>query len=1115
MVRFIIGRAGSGKSTEVQRLVERVIRETDACAVVIVPEQQTVVWETKMASMLPDSANLRVEITNFTRLANSVFREYGGLADTPIDDGSRALLVWRAMLETAPALRVYGAGEENNPTRVRLDRNIPRMTKAIDELKNSGISPAEAERALDLLIAETEESGLAASQGLAARLGDAVRVYAAYSNILSESRIDRTDLLAKLGEALARHPYFKGKYVFVDSFFSLTAAEEKILTQIMRQAEETTVTFACPAEDNGEIQFAEVFDFLKKAKLSAARAGCETETVRLVENFRHKNAPPLADIERYIFDYTADLPTERSNPRDCVRIIKCADRYDEAEACAAIIDRLVREGYSYSDIAVVAADMKSREGVVDAVLRRHGIRCFMSESTEVSSSPAVRLIFSALRVAESGWARDDIIKMVKTGLTPLSRGGGTLSAEDVFEAYTETWNIRGHRMYTADAWSMNPEGYKLEMSDTSREILAAVNDAKEKLIPPLDRLLSVFDGGIANVRDIAERIVYFAEDYGVYSALLRMADSYRRIGMSADARKCEGMWGAVCKILDKMTAALDGMYLDAGTFGGLFLRVASSMDVGSIPTGVDEVVLGSASGIRVDSVKCVIMLGSVEGEFPSQIDSGRDFFDDRDRIALEGVGLKLSSPDSTMRGAREYFMYYRTAAAPSERLYVLAPMSGEAQLSDGALRISKIVGANPVTFSEMPLSEAVYTRAAAEYQLARRNTLYERELLGGLCERSECNEIPLTAEKENVGALHGAGEVLRMNLSESRLESFASCPFLYSCKYLAKLKPQAKAEINMPDIGTFVHSVVERFFTELTAEELQSMPLSRERTEELADSVIRDYIRSLSAASGSEGELDGRLGYLFVRLRRHVLIFLEAIMRELSQSSFRPVAYELPIGLGGGVKPIIFEFTDGSERVEVVLRGIADRVDMYSAPSGEKYVRVIDYKTGAKSFSLDDVYRGIGVQLLIYLFSVWKSGIEGVDGELIPAGAVYLGLIPTPQSSSGLISADEARELAIDAVSRRGILLADEAVLSAMDAELDGKYIGIKRAADGSLKCTSASTTLADAEAFGSLFSALSDVISGIAAKIKRGDADAKPASVAGRSPCDWCDMKFICRKPE
>ena len=148
MLNFIIGRSGTGKSTAVREMIQRDV-EAKKQVVLIVPEQETVVWETKMAEMLPVSANLYLEITNFTRLANAVFRQFGGLTDTVIDEGSRSLLVWRAMLSVWDSLEVYGTSGAAE----REDRNIPHLMRAIDELKESGISPAEAEDALEKLIA--------------------------------------------------------------------------------------------------------------------------------------------------------------------------------------------------------------------------------------------------------------------------------------------------------------------------------------------------------------------------------------------------------------------------------------------------------------------------------------------------------------------------------------------------------------------------------------------------------------------------------------------------------------------------------------------------------------------------------------------------------------------------------------------------------------------------------------------------------------------------------------------------------------------------------------------------------------------------------------------------
>ncbi len=1147
MLNYITGRSGTGKSTAVVDLIKQTVAETDRDIVLIVPEQQTVVWETRIAEVLPESAYLRLEITNFTRLANSVFREFGGLADTVVDEGSRMLIVWRAMLSVWGGMTVY-----NKTAGGREDRNISHLLRALDELKGSGITPADAEAALEKL--ESEDGSLSA------RLRDAVLVYAAYNTLLHEEYIDRGDLLDNLAVTLREHPYFKGKSVFIDSFFSLTRAEERILESIVRQAEDLTVTFACPGiPSDDELQFAEVREFYKTALRIAARAGREVNRISLDTDRRHKPDTALAAVERFLFDYgTSVTPPDPSSLEgvENVEILRCADRFDEAEACAALIDRLLREGYRCSDIAVVARDMKKLEGITDTALRAHGIRCFISEPGDVSSSPAVRLILSALGVQSSGWMRRDLIRMIKTGLTPLDE-----YESDVFELYTETWNIRGRRMYTSEeGWSMNPDGYKTERTPRAEIMLEIANRAREKLVPPLEKFLSVFesDGKTvpADVRTICESIVYFAEDIGLEAALEKTADEYRSRGMAAEAEKIGAGWQAVCEILDRMVTMLDGVTLDAGRFSGLFQRVASSMDVGTIPTGIDEVVLGSATGVRFDEVKCVILLGSVEGEFPGNPTDDGTFFSEGDRVRLETIGLDIATPDLKLRTAREYFMYYRTAAAATEKLYILAPVTGDAALSEGASRIAALLGESRVTsFGAKPLTDVLYHPSSAEYLLSRRTAEgTEHDFLERLAREMETqlHDVPLTAAHDVVkteaeidpvenSADSGNFPRRRISLTQSRIEKFIDCPFLYWCQYKMKLQGDAKAEISTPDVGVFVHEILEKFFRDLPPDtDLPS--LSREETERRADRAIGDYIRRLARQSGMwdlirlqmedhetdavtpsdelkkivpEGiRMDARLEYLFIRLRRSVLVFLEAILREISQSGFTPAAFELPIGVSSpdeetrAVTPVKFVTEDG---YEVVLRGIADRVDIYKAEDGRSYVRIVDYKTGSKTFSLDDVKQGIGVQLLIYLFSVWKSGIPGIakPGELLPAGASYFSARPGSGLSESWLTADEARELVIKNIGRSGIFLHDEEILDAMDRGLTGEYIPVKKNKSGEIKSTAALATL---EEFGQLYRELSDTISGIATEITSGIAHAAPRMRGGRLPCEYCSNKMVCR---
>ena len=88
---------------------------------------------------------------------------------------------------------------------------------------------------------------------------------------------------------------------------------------------------------------------------------------------------------------------------------------------------------------------------------------------------------------------------------------------------------------------------------------------------------------------------------------------------------------------------------------------------------------------------------------------------------------------------------------------------------------------------------------------------------------------------------------------------------------------------------------------------------------------------------------------------------------------------------GGDLPPVTCE-QDG---VTVSLAGKVDRVDGYIR-DGRLYLRVMDYKSGKKSFSLSDIWYGLNMQLIIYLYALQEEGLDryrrllaNVEGGLV------------------------------------------------------------------------------------------------------------------------------------
>ncbi len=1091
MVKFIFGGAGSGKSEYVFREIERLLRDSDKKICLIVPEPFTVATEAKIAKRFSPSSALRLEGTNFTRLADSVARRVGGLSYSRLTAGARMLLLWRSMMSVWPSLTELNLVDSGDGVGV-----IPTVFAAERELRLSGVTPEVLYTAADELEATGENS-------LSRRARDLAVICAAMS-MVGEEFGETYEPIKKLAENVKASGYFDNTVVFIDSFYSLTGAQSAVLSEVVRCAADVYISVPMESRRAEGVHLDGVKRFYQDALGAALRYSADDVEFVTLEGNRRAASAELELVQGHLWDYNCTRiigdSTLPSVP-DSVKVYSVADRYAEAEAVCSEIARLVRGGARYSDIVVACADTSEIRGICDSALRRHGIPCFISETSKISSSPAVRLILSLLKIPGK-WRREDVISVIKTGLSPLD---DNLACS--FESYTDIWNIRGRHAFSS-AWSMNPDGYTEEISERAAGILAEANDARDMLIPSIEKFADTFVKGKATVTDICRAVTEFFADGGAYAKMMARADMIEREGAADDAARERLVWREICTVFDTMAEIIGGIEVDAQSFASLFRYAMSDADTGAIPTGIDVVTVAGAAGLRTDGVKHIIVLGALSGEFPASV-TDEGYFTDEDKRRLEDAGVVLGA-DAGERSSEELFRFYRVISQASESLTVFVPKtsaSAPAKISEGAERILTLLGRSaPEEFAgevyDILTLDAVCRETGDEALVSLR-----RELFG------EAEEVKFTPSDEASVSHITAREVFgdHVRLSQSRIDSYVKCPMSYYCDYVLRLSEGRRAEITAPDIGSFVHAVLEELLKHIT---MDGETPTGEELEELCDEIIENYIKK--TCPGISG---GRLNYLFRRLRRQVTVFAEAIVREVSQSRFETYAVEIPVGTIAGaneVSPpaVIFPLEGGGE---VSLVGRIDRLDTYRA-DGKTYIRVIDYKTGNTKFSYDDVKLGLNVQLLIYLFSAWRA--EGsrfhraLDGEekteLVPAGALYFNLRPADNNSDRPLSADEAREIVLESMDRSGIVSDERDVLDAMDRGITGRYVPVSLKADGSYK---KSASLATLERFGELYREMESVICRIAEEMKSGKAGAVPLEHHGSVKCDWCAMRTVCRR--
>ena len=1102
MITLLYGPPGSGKTHEILKQI-RLDAENGICSFLIVPEQETVSAEREALLSLPPAAQLTVEVLNFSRLANRVFREYGGLCYHYIDKGAKAFLMWRTLRELAPML-------ESFDEKTAHDASLSEwLLSAVSELKASCVTSEMLERAAEKL--STDDP-------LRLKSRDLALIYASYCALIRESFDDNEDDLSRLSQLLKKHDFFKGTHVYIDSFTSYTTQELSVLREIARSADALTVSFPSPSPHAADLHLSSVTD--TSARIKRILEGYETRTVLLSGNHRAKHeALALFSDHLWRLDLTDDrLPDFPENANDSIRLLSSESVYEESDAIAHLILSLVHKGYRYRDIVVIARDASSLSGILDLAFEKYEIPYFLSEKEDLLSLPPLKLLLSALRILSAKWQLSDVITYVKTGLSGVSPEDA-----DLFEEYVTTWGISGRGFTDVTEWDMNADGFTGTRSLRGEAIREAANRVRKTIVPPLAILEKELKAS-ENVGAESTALISYLQKMELSEKLIRLSEGER----ARNRRQYADIYARLYPLLEDLlmkiaTLSPEGSNepLSEDELENAIRILLKSTDIGTIPTAVDEVTIGSAHMLRAGNVRCAILVGLCEGEFPASVDDS-GIFSGAERTRLNALGVELSA-SYDFRSSDELLYVSRAASLPSE-LLVLSTHTASA---DGAsvrpslpfLRAVRLLGKKcPIErAADLPFPDRILTpRLSLDYYPALKNTeagealrrLYTEN--GWFSGDVESSNIPISTEQECISS-ERAAELFgdRMTLSQTRIETYANCHFNFYCSYILSLRPEKEAEFGASDSGSFLHRVLERFFCE--AGNANGAAFTREEIEQIADRVIAEYKEEILPKALSIEE-NGRLPHLYRRLRNLAVMMIENILDEFSASDFTPRFFELRIGGNGAPKPLSFTLKDGST---LSLPGIIDRVDL-CRKENKLYVRIVDYKTGIKSFSLSDLAVGLNTQMLIYLFTLCHArsflSKEDENVEICPAGALYhssaLSAVPLDSYPDGENRVD-VRKLAEKGFTRSGILTNEVDVLRAMNHHLDSDYLpGVKVSKLGMVSGSS----LVSPEAFSEIEREISSIVSSIAEKMRSGVADASPLVYKGKTPCTYCDMRPICR---
>ncbi len=1069
MLHFVYGRAASGKSAWLYAKASESARKRRV--LIIVPDREAVSAERKCASL---EGAAGIDVLTFSRLTNYIFRRRGGICESYIGSGAKKIIMYNVLRRAAPALSCYGRISASDLS------TVEKLTSERTELFKNLITPQE-------LLSAAEK--LSEKPRVAGKLSDLARIFSDFDREVAKKWSEPDGSLARACELCG--DFFDGTDVFIDSFLSFTKEQYKMLAAVFSGADETYVSLPyVPDEDGGGAAFVSLSETDERLHRTAEKVGADiAEPVIFGYSTGYKNGE-LAFLAENLFSLKNSKAVYEKAPGH-ISVTECKNKYEEAEAVAIDISKRVRAGARYRDMAVIVRDTEDYDGILDAELEKAGIPYYVSRRADIDERGIVKFIYSAYACARRGFLRRDIIEYIKTDYSGISG-----DECDLLENYIIKWKIQGKRFSSDEEWTFPLRGYDDRAREGDEEILETLGVLREKVKAPLLR----FAGALKEcrtVRDHAALLYDFLVMMKIPEKLGEDAELSLKAGDASGAEEFSQLWQVLCDALDQTALSAGDEETDADGFLQLLKLAFSETDIGSIPTSVDEVLIGGAAMTRPEA-KTVYIVGATDGVFPKRVtDDG--IFSEYEKELLREKGVDFSSR-LEKSVSDEYYYFYSSVCAPKEELFITYTSDGSARRCSALGRIEEMFPLLRETrFDDIPEKDRIYCcEAALEYALSEKGEFSKalRDYLSAkpdYAERLSCAKEPMSAEKCRLDRAN-AGELFsgNINTSYSRIENYIKCRFQYFCRYELDLSDDGAAGFSDMNTGSFLHATLEAA-AKLAARD----DFSEEETKRAIRSAAEKYICGVTGKAMSE--LPKRLCHMTDYLCGRAMVFAKRIRDEFAASSFRPVGFELPVGSAGGVDAIKIE--DGQSTVK--LFGRIDRVDAYDRGDGKLYLRVVDYKKNAKKFDLEKISAGLDMQMPLYLFSLWENGEKYFGKEIVPAGVIYVEINPKAETVSSGGEGDDKFAVSgvVTEAGEDGLDLA-----RAMEPELKGVYSPVKVTSDGKAKNTIALDELVK------LRQSIVNTVLGFAAELKEGLAYAAPTDAGGTDPCRYCRMKAICR---
>ena len=1101
-LQFYFGPSGSGKSKRLhQDVLHMAAKDPDCNFLFLVPDQFTMQTQTDLVKESPGGGIMNIDVLSFGRLTHRIFEETGYGRKPVLDDTGKSLVLRKVASSVKEELPVLSG----NLNKIGY---IHEIKSAISEFKQYGLS---VERVGEL-------AEFSKSRGtLYYKLKDLKTLYQAFDTYVAERFITTEDTLALLSRAVHESKIMKNSVVIFDGFTGFTPIQYRLIAELMELSRMVIVSVTLGEGENPyRIMGEQELFYLSKKTVRDLQKWAQKRNVRQAEDVylgkgglpRFRESRELAHLEKQLFRYPLK-PYEESQ-KDSIPAIQIREAMSPAGevrgACILIKKLVLEQNYSYRDIAVVTGELETYGDFFEREAATYDIPVFIDRTRGILLNPFLEYIRSALRIVLQNFSYESVFHYLRSGLADF-----TMEETDLLENYILATGIKGRKKW----------GELFTRNATEQ-----INELRARLYGQMTPLLQKQETASDYVKALYEFIVAGR----IQEKLLTFEEQFRADGEEERAKEYAQIYRLVMELLNQIEGLLKEETMTLQEFADILDSGFAEIEVGTIPGGVDRVIVGDMERTRLNQVKVLLFLGVNDGNIPRNANKG-GIISDIDREFLKDSDIELApTPRQQMFTQRLYL--YMNMTKPSERLYLsYARISSDGKTLRPSYLIDTVKALFPCAYQGnlMEGKESVTERIMGkkdalpyvaeelrERAQGRAGGMTDEEFFS-LCRiywedsafRGQMEKLLQAAyehyEHKPLGAMIARmvyGTVLENSVS--RLERYAACAYAHFLQYGLNLKEREVFQLENADLGNIYHEVLEVFSHRLKEHGYTWLDFPKEEGEQLLwealENCAMQYGETILYSSA-------RYQYMIERMYRILKRTIWALKEQLKSGKFQPEAFEMSFSRVENLDAVNITL---SEEEKMKLRGRIDRLDTCE-DEDHIYVKVIDYKSGNKKFDLAAVYYGLQLQLIVYMnVAAEMMKKSHPDKEVVPAALLYYHVNDPMIKSEEELSPEQVNDQLLKELRMNGLVNDSEEVIGLLDGSFATKssIIPVERKSDGSLSARSSVVNRQDYEVISNY---VNQKMHQFGTEILQGNIEVNPCEQGNTESCTYCTFREIC----